>query len=412
VFTTSDIREPRAVRHAIALAKRFPTAEVAFVDLHPAGEPILAPGRLSEQPNVKRRSASVPHRKNNIAALAFERVLLAGAQMGPTVQFLKRSCSIQSNILRRVVGNIAADLYVGHNVGALPILSDLKARFGGLTVYDNMEVYSGMDEQSGLEQQRIRAIEKAFIPTCDLVLTTTEMMNEFLVREYGLKKCVCVYNCPPITQELGAKLGGFHLYWRNTVIGLGGRGLDDVLRALVLLPKDVILHLQGRSTGGTDGVHRLASSLKVSDRVRFHDPYEPEQAVAMAAPYSVGLCLERNTCKNNQLTASNKIFDYHMAGLAVVCSDMPALCQIVQSSRAGLTFKNANPDDLCRAILRLYSDKELLIEKQRNARLFAVEFGNEERQMNLLMSQIDELVSWRGISPERTLLTPIFHQAR
>src|SRR5262249_6111473 len=138
-------------------------------------------------------------RKNNVAALAVERVLLAGAQMGSTIQFLKYSCSIQSNILRRVVYNIAADLYVGHNVGALPILSDLKARLGGLTIYDNMEVYSGMDEQSDLEQKRIRAIEKAFIANCDLVLTTTEMMNEFLVREYGLRRCLFVYNCPPIT---------------------------------------------------------------------------------------------------------------------------------------------------------------------------------------------------------------------
>jgi glycosyltransferase involved in cell wall biosynthesis len=360
-----------------------------------------APARLSEQPNVKRQSASVPHRKNNVARFAFERLLLAGAQMGSTKQFLKYSCSVQSNILRRVVGNFAADLYVGHNVGGLSILSDLKVRLGGLTIYDNMEVYSGMDEQSDSEQKRIRAIENAFIANCDLVLTTTEMMNEFLVREYGLKRCAFVYNCPPITQELGAKLEGFHLYWRNSVIGLGGRGLEDVLRALVHLPNDIVLHLQGRDASGTDGVRQLVLSLGISDRVQFHDPYEPEQAVAMAAPYSVGLCLERNTCKNHQLTASNKIFDYHMAGLAVVCADMPALCQIVQSSRAGLIFKNGDPDDLCGAILRLYSDKQLLIEKQRNARLFAMEFGNEERQMELLISKIDELVSCGGISPER-----------
>ena len=106
------------------------------------------------------------------------------------------------------------------------------------------------------------------------------------------------------------------------------------------------LHLQGRSAVGTKSVRQLVSSLGVSDRVQFHSPFEPEQAVTMAAPYSVGLCLERNTCKNHLLTASNKIFDYHMAGLAIVCSDMPALCQIVQSSRAGFTFKNGDPDDL------------------------------------------------------------------
>src|SRR5262249_3945920 len=203
------------------------------------------------------------------------------------------------------------------------------ARLGGLTIYDNMEVYSGMDEQSDLEQKRIRAIEKAFIANCDLVLTTTEMMNEFLVREYGLRRCLFVYNCPPITQELGAKLDGFHLYWRNAVIGLGGRGLEDVLRALALLPNDIVLHLQGRNGSGTDDVRQLVLSLGISDRVRFHDPYEPERAVAMAAPYSVGLCLEQNTCKNNQLTASNKIFDYHMAGLAVGCQGNPALVHVV-----------------------------------------------------------------------------------
>src|SRR5262249_7997901 len=97
VFTTSDAREPRAVRHAIALAKRFPAAEVAFVDLHPAGEPMRVPGRMIGLRNVRRRSGSVPHRKHNLAALAFERALLAVAQMGGTGHFLKYSHSVQSN---------------------------------------------------------------------------------------------------------------------------------------------------------------------------------------------------------------------------------------------------------------------------------------------------------------------------
>jgi glycosyltransferase involved in cell wall biosynthesis len=342
---------------------------------------------------MTRQSGPVPHKQSNLAGLVFERVSLAGARVTTMRWFSKYSLSVESNILRRMVGNVEADLYVGHNIGALPILSELKNKFGGLAIYDNMEVYSDMDGQSNSEKERIRRIERAFIPNCDLVLTTSPLMRDFMIREYGLGKCSYAYNCPPVAQEPGTKMKGFHLYWRNTVIGLGNRGLDDVLRALALLPKDVVLHLQGRCEKQTDDVRRLISSLGISERVQFLDPYQPEQAVAMAAPYSVGLCLERDTCKNHRLTASNKIFDYHMAGLAVVCSDMPALRQIVQESCGGFTFKNADPNDLCGTILKLYSNRKLLVEKQKNARRFATRYGHEDHQMNEFIEEVDTLVT-------------------
>jgi glycosyltransferase involved in cell wall biosynthesis len=394
VFTTSDVREPRAVRHAVALATRFPNAEISFIDLHPGGELMRSPKRLAGHPNITRHSVPVPHRKNNAHALVLERGMLAGAQLiGQTKRFLEYSCSIQSNILRRAVGKIAADVYVGHNIGALSILSALKSQFGGVAIYDNMEVYWDMPEQSESDRRRIRAIETAYLPDCDLVLTTTEIMNDFIKEKYDLKNCSFIYNCPPKIRSLRTKLEGFHLYWRNTIIGLGDRGLGDILQALVHLPNDVVLHLQGRSSEGMHKLHELAHQLGIAQKVKFHEQYEPAEAVTMASPYSVGLCLERNTCVNHRLTASNKIFDYHMAGLAVVCSDMPALRQIVLKSRAGLTFRNSDPDDLCTTIYKLYENKTLLSEMQSNARAFAMDSGNEERQMELFISKVDQLIS-------------------
>src|SRR5262249_10513438 len=143
------------------------------------------------------------------------------------------------------------------------------------------------------------------------------------------------------------KGGGFNLYWRNSRIGFGQRGLDDALQALVSLPEGVHLYLQGHQTPAAarelDCRLRL---LRIEDRVHVLPPYPPHEAVTMAEVYDVGLCLERKGPRNQELTVSNKMFDYHMEGLAVVATDLPSLANILHRSGGGIVYQPGNPVSL------------------------------------------------------------------
>ena len=121
--------------------------------------------------------------------------------------------------------------------------------------------------------------------------------------------------------------------------------------------------------------------LGLTSRVEFHPAYRPEDAVREAARHTVGLCLEREGIRNQELTVSNKIFDYHMAGLAVVASDLPGLAAVIERSGGGLLFKPGSPEDLAAKIITLYHNRALLKQLADNARKFAYREGNRQTEM-------------------------------
>ena len=121
--------------------------------------------------------------------------------------------------------------------------------------------------------------------------------------------------------------------------------------------------------------------LGLGNRVVFHEPYAPEDAVKEAARHHVGLCLERKGNRNHDLTVSNKIFDYHMAGLAVIASDLPGLSSVVARSGGGLLFEPGSAQDLKQKILALYHDRAGLNTLAAKARDFALREGNRDVEM-------------------------------
>jgi hypothetical protein len=97
------------------------------------------------------------------------------------------------------------------------------------------------------------------------------------------------------------------------------------------LPDDVTLHLQGRlpADGGT-GLRARIAGLGLGNRVVVtHEPYAPGGPRKGSGTPPRWLVSERKGNRNHDLTVSNKIFDYHMAGLAVIASDLPGLSSVL-----------------------------------------------------------------------------------
>jgi glycosyltransferase involved in cell wall biosynthesis len=296
--------------------------------------------------------------------------------------------------LERDLFSTNADVYIAHNVETLLPAVRAASRRNAVVMFDSMEFHSDMgDGQSAIEQKIVCAAERHCLPKCAVVLASSDQIADALVEAYGITRPLPLYNVPPKQNEISAKPDrGLALYWRNAVIGLGQRGLDDALVALTNLPKDITLNLQGRMPvdGGKALATRIAQ-LGVGERVIFHAPYLPEDAVKEASQYHVGLCLERAGIRNHELTVSNKIFDYHMAGLAVVASDLPALRSVLERSGGGLLFEPGSASDLAVKILALYNDRESLNRFATSARRFAMREGNREVEMKKFITVFREM---------------------
>jgi hypothetical protein len=377
------------VRHAVALAHDDPEREVVFVDCVPEGSSLPVPEEIKDCPNLRHVSLPFPHRRAGMPALlrakASQRMGQAAARLLPPSRLPALALSFRVAGLERVLTSLPAQAYVSHNVDTLLPAYRAAQRHGAALVFDSMEFHSEMGEgQSEVERALVRRIERQCLPECALVTASSDKLADALEKEYAIRRPLPLYNMPPTAVEVPEKQGGgtFRLYWRNATLGFGQRGLQDALEALTLLPSDVELHLRGRLPfDGGAALRERIEHLGLTHRVLLLPPHLPHEAVTAAAPFDVGLCMEHDGVLNHRLTVSNKLFDYLMAGLAVVVSDLPPLRDVAERSGGGLTFEPGSAEALAAAIQLLYHDRERLMSYQQNARSFALREGNREQEM-------------------------------
>ena len=380
--------EPRAPRHALAARRAFPEADITLVDLAPEGHPRPPDPESLREAGIERRTIEYPTRRAGAARLLGRRLrrhlsLASFSTLGALSEgvFAERVLGLTATLKR-----LGADAYVAHNIDALlPAFGAAQGR--AAVLFDCMEYYSDMgDSQSPTEARATLVAERRFLPRCSLVLASSDSLADVLARQYGIRRPMASYNVPPLAAALPSRRGdGLNLYWRNSVLGFGQRGLDDALLALQRLPPNVRLFLQGRPDhDGGAMIRSRAAELEIGDRLTLLPPYSTQDAVEKAAHHDVGLCLERQGPRNHELTVSNKMFDYHMAGLAVVSSDMPSLSHVINRSGGGLLYKAGDPASLAAAIEKLHASPQLLRQLQERARCFALKEANLEVELDRL----------------------------
>lgn len=393
--------EPRAPRHALAALEAFPGAEIVFVETTTLEESRRAEAPLLKQAPIKKITHVVPTRQSDFVAAGRRKLgsRIAQLQYRLTGEISEPLFGSGPQGLGALLRRVNADIIVAHNIETLlPAASTARAT-GAALMFDCMEYYSDMgDEQSLMSAKAAEELERRYLPACALVLASSEPLAQELSAKYAIAAPLAAYNCPPTETALPEKIGGgLNLYWRNRVIGFGQRGLEDVLVALTLLPRDVRLFLQGGlpRDNGRALMERIRE-LGIADRVTILPPYAPGDAVKQAALYDVGLCLERKGPRNHDLTVSNKMFDYHMGGLAIISSDLLGLTAVISESRGGLLYPQANVRALADQIERLRSNRDDLRMLQQAARKYALEIGNSESVSAAIVQAMKSAISARA----------------
>lgn len=392
--------EPRAPRHALAIAAIDPKIEVIFVECVPRGVAGEAYDPFTGAENIRRLTYRYAHRgaaKLQLVAEKLARIVY---------RFLFRllgylhpgALGARFVLFERFVERIDADVYVAHNVETLLPVSEIAQKRGGIAMFDSMEFHSDMgDSQNELDRRVVTQIERRCLPLCALVLASSEEMATALASTYRIPKPLALYNVPPVDANHHiCNHPGLSLYWRNAVLGFGQRGLQDILSVLPKLPEDIVLHLQGRlpADGGKE-LRGKIETLGLGNRVFVHGPYAPPDAVRVASQYCVGLCLEHGGIRNHELTVSNKMFDYLMAGLVVVASDLPSLRGVIERSGGGVCFEAGNPNNLAARILELYNDRSLRLRLAANARAYAIATANREKEMERFQEAFRQVMGLR-----------------
>lgn len=208
-----------------------------------------------------------------------------------------------------------------------------KRETGALFVYDAQEIWVEMyPRHRRILRGLYRRLEWVLARRCDLVLTVNDEIADLMAGRMGVERPMVLMNgasecLPPTPVHTPLRLlfqGSF----------AADRGLLELIAQMSALRGRAILALQG--FGEMEEVCRsMVRRDGLDDVVRFVDPCAPENVVASANDYDVGVMVWPLSSDNLVYASPNKFFDYIGAGLALLSVDSPVLRRLITTSGCG-----------------------------------------------------------------------------
>lgn len=397
---------PRAIKEAEALANAGYDVTIVYA----------SPGGWSETMSAD----AVP-----------DNVRMIGAPFGPkapwririrqlarriSARALAKVAGVSEPLAFRGAGDVASDLfrlalktksalYIGHYVEGLAAAARAARVHSSLYAFDAEDFHPGdlPDEpSSAFDNALLDAIERTHLPGCAYVTAAAPGIADAYAKRYSIPRPTVVLNTfskslAPSTSCLqrNSKTSqpGPSIYWFSQTIG-ATRGLENAICAIAQSRSRPHLYLRGEPAPGYQrSLEKLASGLRVADRLHFLPPGSPNEMVALAARYDVGLVGEIGHTFNRRIALTNKQFTYLLAGLPVLMSDVPGHCSFAELTQGAVFLYRADdPASLARAMDALLEDVAVLAAARARARWLGQSEFFWEKDEEVLLGKIEAVL--------------------
>lgn len=307
----------------------------------------------------------------------------------------------------RAALNTPAQLYLAHSEPCLAVAGRLLR--AGRRVGVDMEDWFSEDLLPEARRHRplglLRSLEREVLSRGVYASCPSRAMSGALAAAYDCPPPTVVYNAfarsdrrtGDGTRRDCRKRSMPSLHWFSTTLG-PGRGLEELLGAIELLDRDFVLHLRGRPAPGFAEWIGTRIPERLRDRVQLHPLVANDQLLPCIAEHDIGFAGEQPDCRSRDLTVTNKILYYLLAGLAVVASDTTGQREVAaQAPGAVLLYPAGDIRALVGALDRLLGSPGALVQAKAAALAAAQDIFCWERQEPVLLAAIERAVA----RPER-----------
>jgi len=269
-------------------------------------------------------------------------------------------------LMEKTIQEVSASIYHASDLYTLPAQATLAKRNRAKLVYDARELYPHVASTQGRPWIRWfwQVLEWRYCRRAHLVSTVSPSIADRMHSTYRIKPPIVLYNVPEyksvgpsdiIPNTLGLNPGTCVILHQGNV--QKNRGCFVLAKAMSQVKDAVLVFLGDGPLKGQLKDYVVKEGL--SDRVRFISKVDPSVLLDYTASADIGVTLLEDTCLNHRFALPNKLFEYLMAGLPVLASDLPEIRKVVNRFKVGELVNPSSPDSVAKGLMKLVELAEL-----------------------------------------------------
>lgn len=231
-----------------------------------------------------------------------------------------------------------------HAFSVLPIACIFKKMCKCHLVYDAHELETEQSGGKSFRKKISKLIERKFINCYDLMIVVSEGIADWYEKEYNIKRPLVILNAPSKRDLLKKnnfreKFGieDFQIIVLYQGLLSVGRGVHWILEAFKARENNNVVAV---FMGYGELQKEIQSTAAEFGNIYFHPAVPPKNVLEYTSSADLGISLIEKTCLSYYYCMPNKLFEYAMAGLPVMVSNMKDMSEFVIQNNMGVVIED------------------------------------------------------------------------
>ena len=247
------------------------------------------------------------------------------------------------------------DILHCNDINMLPIAVIIKKFYNKNVkiVYDAHEHETETYALRGVQKKITKLSEKYLISYADKVITVSDSIANAYVELYNIAKPALVLNAPPYKEVAkhdkfreAFKIEGKTIFLYQGSLGRN-RGIELLLEVFKAIDdnESIIVFM-----GYGDLEALIIEASKESDNIFFHQAVSPDVLLDYTVSADFGIATIEDSCLSYRYCLPNKLFEYIMAEVPVIVSNLPEMRKVVQEGSVGVVLEEETLEGITHAI--------------------------------------------------------------
>ena len=309
-------------------------------------------------------------------------------KLGRALKFIEFSFKVASRIKN-------ADIIHCHDYH--PILSIFFSIFflgnDSRIIYDAHELETEKNGLTKISRRIVSVLEKWISNRVDGFITVSFAIQNHYVERFNFKHTEVILNCPPTWKKVSKDLfrKRFKIPQESSVAlyqggFMPGRAIKNLAQAFQINDikniNFVFMGYPASTEEGRESYSLILKKVQEFENIHVHDPVAPDSLGELTGSADLGICLIEDLCLSYRFCLPNKFFEYAMAGVPILVSDLPEMRRLVEEYDCGVVCDSITPDGIVSGLKKLLSKD--LKKLGKNARKMAEDHSWEIQEKKLL----------------------------